>query len=126
MQELPPNSSKEESKSMMRAAVFLISRALKDKVFAVFTAGLNLLKLCLVEFVPNQKYVHLYWVAQDRTELRLNGVCQEWVWSSGNDDDDDDDGFRCSYFNDDDVDNILIMIMIIILVWWWWNDYDYY
>ncbi len=33
--EQDPNSDREESRSMVRAAVFLINKGLKDKVFAV-------------------------------------------------------------------------------------------
>ncbi|KAK3104885.1 hypothetical protein FSP39_012411 [Pinctada imbricata] len=55
MQELPATAPKEESKTMMRASVFLVKRAIDDKVYAVFKAGLHLLKMILTEYIPKHK-----------------------------------------------------------------------
>ena len=55
MKELQRDTSKEEAKSMMRASIFLIKRAIDDKVYAVFKAGLMLLKMILTEFCPSHK-----------------------------------------------------------------------
>ena len=57
MSSLSPSASKEEARNMIRAAVFLVNRASKDKVFAVYTAGLNLLKMILTQFVVDQRSV---------------------------------------------------------------------
>nr|XP_018668059.1 centrosomal protein of 104 kDa isoform X1 [Ciona intestinalis] len=51
----PETISKDELKSHLRAAIFLIRRAIKDKVHAVFHASLRLLELILVDFVPKHK-----------------------------------------------------------------------
>ncbi|ELT95484.1 hypothetical protein CAPTEDRAFT_170133 [Capitella teleta] len=49
------STNKDEARNMMRAAVFLSNRAIKDKVLAVYTAGLNLLKMILTQFIPDQR-----------------------------------------------------------------------
>ncbi|XP_059170552.1 centrosomal protein of 104 kDa-like isoform X3 [Physella acuta] len=54
MQQMP-TGNKEEAKSMMRAAIFLVKRGIDDKVYAVFKAALNLLRMILTEFVPKHK-----------------------------------------------------------------------
>ncbi|XP_070207078.1 centrosomal protein of 104 kDa-like isoform X2 [Littorina saxatilis] len=54
MQELAVRD-KEEAKTMMRAAIFLVKRGIDDKVYAVFKAALNLLRLILTDFVPKHK-----------------------------------------------------------------------
>ncbi|XP_074654970.1 centrosomal protein of 104 kDa-like [Tubulanus polymorphus] len=55
MSELPTTATKDDSKAMFRAACFLVVKGIKDQVFAVFKAALNLLKYMLVEYVPNHK-----------------------------------------------------------------------
>ena len=55
MKEMPPGTSKDEAKSTLRASTFLIKRAIDDKVYAVFKAGLMLLKMILTEFCPTHK-----------------------------------------------------------------------
>ncbi|XP_041377426.1 centrosomal protein of 104 kDa-like [Gigantopelta aegis] len=52
---LPTSVSKDEAKSMFRAAVFLVKRAIDDKVYAVFKAALHLLKMMLRDFVPKHR-----------------------------------------------------------------------
>ncbi|KAJ8320817.1 hypothetical protein KUTeg_002404 [Tegillarca granosa] len=54
MQDLQP-ATKDEAKTMLRAAVFLIKKAIDDKVYAVFKAGLHLLKMALTEYIPKHK-----------------------------------------------------------------------
>ncbi|BFZ23710.1 hypothetical protein BsWGS_26748 [Bradybaena similaris] len=54
MQEMPANN-KEESKSVLRAAIFLVKRGIDDKVYAVFKAALNLLRMILTDFVARHK-----------------------------------------------------------------------
>ncbi|XP_061197353.1 centrosomal protein of 104 kDa-like isoform X1 [Saccostrea echinata] len=48
-------SGKEECRNILRAAIFLVKRAIDDKVYAVFKAGLHLLKMILTEFIPQHK-----------------------------------------------------------------------
>uniref|UniRef100_H2Z820 Centrosomal protein of 104 kDa n=1 Tax=Ciona savignyi TaxID=51511 RepID=H2Z820_CIOSA len=55
LSEAPESVSKDELKANTRAAVFLIRRAIKDKVHAVFHASLKLLELILVDFIPKHK-----------------------------------------------------------------------
>ncbi|XP_035829419.1 centrosomal protein of 104 kDa [Aplysia californica] len=47
--------NKEEIKSVLRAAIFLVKRGIDDKVYAVFKAALNLLRMILTEYVPKHK-----------------------------------------------------------------------
>ncbi|XP_052225713.1 centrosomal protein of 104 kDa-like isoform X2 [Dreissena polymorpha] len=54
MQELP-TSGKQEAKDMLRASLHLMKRAIDDKVYAVFKAGLMLLKMILTEYIPKHK-----------------------------------------------------------------------
>jgi len=54
MQEMP-TGDKEESKRVLRAAIFLVKRGIDDKVYAVFKAALNLLRMILTEYVPKHK-----------------------------------------------------------------------
>lgn len=49
------NGDKEEAKTVLRAAVFLIQKLLRDSVYAVFKATLNTLKYLLTVFIPNHK-----------------------------------------------------------------------
>nr|CAB3229838.1 centrosomal protein of 104 kDa [Phallusia mammillata] len=51
----PDTTSKEELRTNLKAAVFLIRKAIKDKVHAVFHAALRLLELILVDFIPKHK-----------------------------------------------------------------------
>ncbi|KAL3861939.1 hypothetical protein ACJMK2_007949 [Sinanodonta woodiana] len=55
MQELSTSTSKDDAKNMMRASIFLIKRAIEDKVYAVFKAALNLLKMILTEYNHKHK-----------------------------------------------------------------------
>ncbi|XP_052081359.1 centrosomal protein of 104 kDa-like isoform X5 [Mytilus californianus] len=55
MQDLPATAPKDEAKSMLRASIFLVKKAIDDKVYAVFKAGLHLLKMILTEYVPKHK-----------------------------------------------------------------------
>ncbi|XP_041953417.1 centrosomal protein of 104 kDa isoform X2 [Alosa sapidissima] len=54
LSEVPAGASKSELRSLMRAAVFLVKKALLDKVSSVFQASLKLLKLLLSQFVCEQ------------------------------------------------------------------------
>lgn len=49
---LSPTTPKEELRNMIRAAVFLVKRALLDKVSSVFHASLKLLRLLLNQLIP--------------------------------------------------------------------------
>lgn len=55
MQDLPGTAPKDEAKAMLRASIFLVQKAIDDKVYAVFKAGLHLLKMMLTEYVPKHK-----------------------------------------------------------------------
>lgn len=48
-------TSKDELKSMLRAAVFLIQRAVKDKVSSVFQVSLKLMKMIITHYIPKHK-----------------------------------------------------------------------
>ncbi|XP_034392909.1 centrosomal protein of 104 kDa isoform X2 [Cyclopterus lumpus] len=50
--DLSPATPKEELRSMTRAAVFLVKKALLDKVSSVFYAALKLLRLLLSQLIP--------------------------------------------------------------------------
>ncbi|CAG01762.1 unnamed protein product, partial [Tetraodon nigroviridis] len=50
--DLSPNTSKEDLRNTIRAAVFLVNRALLDKVSPVFLASLKLLWLLLSQLLP--------------------------------------------------------------------------
>ncbi|XP_052760186.1 centrosomal protein of 104 kDa-like isoform X2 [Mya arenaria] len=54
MQELSA-SNKQEAREMLRASIPLMKRAIDDKVYAVFKAGLMLLKMILTEYIPKHK-----------------------------------------------------------------------
>jgi len=56
MQELPAGD-KEEAKRVLRAAIFLVKRGIDDKVYAVFKAALNLLRMILTDYVSKHKFV---------------------------------------------------------------------
>ncbi|CAK8671857.1 centrosomal protein of 104 kDa-like isoform X2 [Clavelina lepadiformis] len=69
---VPAATSKDELKTTLRAAVFLIKRAIKDKVHAVFNASLKLLEYILVHFIPEHKLGKIettYTVAQTLPNL---------------------------------------------------------
>ncbi|XP_029434701.1 centrosomal protein of 104 kDa isoform X2 [Rhinatrema bivittatum] len=53
--EMPTSASKEELKSMLRAAIFLTQRAMKDNVSSVFHASLKLLKMIVTQYIPKHK-----------------------------------------------------------------------
>ncbi|KAK7477381.1 hypothetical protein BaRGS_00031357 [Batillaria attramentaria] len=53
MQDMPPG--KDDARSTMRAAVFLVKRGIDDKVYAVFKAALNLLRMIMTEYVPTHR-----------------------------------------------------------------------
>uniref|UniRef100_A0A4W5PIJ5 Centrosomal protein of 104 kDa n=1 Tax=Hucho hucho TaxID=62062 RepID=A0A4W5PIJ5_9TELE len=52
--EVSAGTPKEKLRNMMRAAVFLVKKALKDKVSSVFQASLKLLRLLLTQLIPGQ------------------------------------------------------------------------
>uniref|UniRef100_A0A8D0CPH9 Centrosomal protein of 104 kDa n=1 Tax=Sander lucioperca TaxID=283035 RepID=A0A8D0CPH9_SANLU len=52
LSELSPATPKEELRNMIRAAVFLVKKALLDKVSSVFHASLKLLQLLLSQLIP--------------------------------------------------------------------------
>ncbi|XP_038864112.1 centrosomal protein of 104 kDa [Salvelinus namaycush] len=52
--EVSAGTPKEKLRNMMRAAVFLVKKALKDKVSSVFQASLKLLRLLLAQLIPGQ------------------------------------------------------------------------
>ncbi|KAF1390763.1 hypothetical protein PFLUV_G00061420 [Perca fluviatilis] len=52
LSELPHTTPKEELRNMIRAAVFLVKKALLDKVSSVFHASLKLLQLLLSQLIP--------------------------------------------------------------------------
>lgn len=54
MQEIS-TGNKDDARNMMRASMFLIKKAIDDKVYAVFKAGLTLLKMVLTEYIPKHK-----------------------------------------------------------------------
>ncbi|XP_062889352.1 centrosomal protein of 104 kDa isoform X1 [Mobula hypostoma] len=47
--------TKDELKNMLRAAIFLVHRAIKDKVSSVFQASLKLLKMLITQYAPKHK-----------------------------------------------------------------------
>ncbi|XP_073417902.1 centrosomal protein of 104 kDa [Dendrobates tinctorius] len=55
LSDIPTTTSKDDLKNMLRAAVFLIRRAIKDKVSAVFLASLRLLKMIITHYIPKHK-----------------------------------------------------------------------
>uniref|UniRef100_A0A8C7HCD8 Centrosomal protein of 104 kDa n=1 Tax=Oncorhynchus kisutch TaxID=8019 RepID=A0A8C7HCD8_ONCKI len=52
--EVSAGTPKEKLRNLMRAAVFLVKKALKDKVSSVFQASLKLLRLLLTQLIPGQ------------------------------------------------------------------------
>ncbi|NWI55999.1 CE104 protein, partial [Calyptomena viridis] len=53
--EVSVNTPKEDLRNMLRAAVFLVRRAIKDTVSSVFQASLKLLKMIITQFIPKHK-----------------------------------------------------------------------
>ncbi|XP_047457260.1 centrosomal protein of 104 kDa isoform X2 [Mugil cephalus] len=52
LSEVSPTTPKEELRNMIRAAIFLVKKALLDKVPSVFHASLKLLRLILSQLIP--------------------------------------------------------------------------
>ncbi|XP_048417121.1 centrosomal protein of 104 kDa isoform X1 [Stegostoma tigrinum] len=52
---IPEGTPKDEVKNMLKAAIFLIRRAMKDKVSSVFQASLKLLKMLVTQYIPKHK-----------------------------------------------------------------------
>ncbi|XP_078696734.1 centrosomal protein of 104 kDa-like isoform X3 [Branchiostoma floridae x Branchiostoma belcheri] len=55
MTEMGADTPRDQCKSKLRAAIFLVQRSIKDKVFAVFSASLKLLKMILEDYIPKHK-----------------------------------------------------------------------
>ncbi|KAM6981797.1 centrosomal protein of 104 kDa [Tautogolabrus adspersus] len=69
--ELSPTTPREELRNMIRAATFLVKKALLDKVSSVFHASLKLLQLLLSQLIPG--------LGLGRAELNH---CLEQTWPS--------------------------------------------
>ncbi|KFQ10878.1 Centrosomal protein of 104 kDa [Leptosomus discolor] len=52
MMEMSVNAPKDDLKNMLRAAIFLVRRAIKDIVSSVFQASLKLLKMIITQYIP--------------------------------------------------------------------------
>ncbi|NWV09355.1 CE104 protein, partial [Ptilonorhynchus violaceus] len=55
LMEVSEDTPKEDLRNMMRAAVFLVRRAIKDTVSSVFQASLKLLKIIITQYIPKHK-----------------------------------------------------------------------
>ncbi|XP_035413370.1 centrosomal protein of 104 kDa isoform X3 [Cygnus atratus] len=55
LMEMSVSTPKEDLKNMMRAAIFLVRRAIKDIVSSVFQASLKLLKMIITQYIPKHK-----------------------------------------------------------------------
>ncbi|XP_034280121.1 centrosomal protein of 104 kDa [Pantherophis guttatus] len=55
MTEAPTSMPKEELKNVLRGAIFLVVRAIKDIVSSVFHASLKLLKMSITQYIPKHK-----------------------------------------------------------------------
>ncbi|KFR13167.1 Centrosomal protein of 104 kDa [Opisthocomus hoazin] len=55
LMEMSVNTPKEELRNMLRAAIFLVRRAIKDIVSSVFQASLKLLKMIITQYIPKHK-----------------------------------------------------------------------
>ncbi|NWU05950.1 CE104 protein, partial [Cephalopterus ornatus] len=55
LMEVSVNTPKEDLRNMLRAAVFLVRRAIKDTVSSVFQASLKLLKMIITQYIPKHK-----------------------------------------------------------------------
>lgn len=53
--DMPLDTPKEELKNTLRAAVFLVRKAIRDVVTPVFQASLKLLKLLVTQFIPKHR-----------------------------------------------------------------------
>ncbi|NXJ92107.1 CE104 protein, partial [Corythaixoides concolor] len=55
LMEMPVNAPKDDLKNMLKAAIFLVRRAIKDIVSSVFQASLKLLKMIITQYIPKHK-----------------------------------------------------------------------
>ncbi|XP_068096590.1 centrosomal protein of 104 kDa isoform X2 [Hyperolius riggenbachi] len=55
LSDMPTTTSKDDLKNILRAAIFLVRRAIKDKVSSVFQASLRLLKMIITLYIPKHK-----------------------------------------------------------------------
>ncbi|XP_015192654.2 centrosomal protein of 104 kDa isoform X1 [Lepisosteus oculatus] len=55
LMDVPSGMPKEELKTLLRAAIFLVRKSLSDKVSSVFQASLKLLKMVITQFIPKHK-----------------------------------------------------------------------
>ncbi|XP_064326419.1 centrosomal protein of 104 kDa isoform X3 [Phalacrocorax carbo] len=55
LMEMSVNTPKDDLKNMLRAAIFLVRRAIKDIVPSVFQASLKLLKIIITQYIPKHK-----------------------------------------------------------------------
>ncbi|XP_042687699.1 centrosomal protein of 104 kDa isoform X4 [Centrocercus urophasianus] len=55
LMEMAASTAKEDLRNMLRAAIFLVKRAIKDIVSSVFQASLKLLKMLITQYVPKHK-----------------------------------------------------------------------
>ncbi|NXX11779.1 CE104 protein, partial [Podargus strigoides] len=55
LMEMSVNTPKDDLKNMLRAAIFLVQRAIKDIVSSVFQASLKLLKMIITQYIPKHK-----------------------------------------------------------------------
>ncbi|NXU00738.1 CE104 protein, partial [Buphagus erythrorhynchus] len=55
LMEVSVDTPKEDLRNMLRAAVFLVRRAIKDTVSSVFQASLKLLKMVITQYIPKHK-----------------------------------------------------------------------
>ncbi|XP_028922177.1 centrosomal protein of 104 kDa isoform X8 [Ornithorhynchus anatinus] len=59
LMDLPVGAPKDDLKNMLRAAIFLIRRAIKDVVSSVFQTSLKLLKMIITQYIPKHKLAKL-------------------------------------------------------------------
>ncbi|KFQ17068.1 Centrosomal protein of 104 kDa [Merops nubicus] len=55
LMEMSVNTPKDELKNVLRAAIFLVRRAIKDIVSSVFQASLQLLKMIITQYIPKHE-----------------------------------------------------------------------
>ncbi|XP_077998414.1 centrosomal protein of 104 kDa-like [Glandiceps talaboti] len=55
MEEMSTGTDKEDLRNMLRAAIHLIQKGLRDKVFAVFSAAVNLQRMILESWIPKHR-----------------------------------------------------------------------
>ncbi|NXE53096.1 CE104 protein, partial [Casuarius casuarius] len=55
LMEMSVSTPKDDLKNMLRAAIFLVRRAIKDIVSSVFQASLKLLKMIITQYIPKHK-----------------------------------------------------------------------